>query len=213
MKRLIVLLLLVFAVALPALPTMGRDTKGDIIDMEDFVARGYAGELTNEQIDQYTADWTEEDWIQFYATLATVSGMDNPEAVAADIIAEDKALAGNDASPPSQYSAEIPRTHNFDPSMRSAHYWQTAQYGCDDDADVDYQYMFYVSAANVLNMKWYSTNGWIGIIVGSVSGKLKAFGSVSTILCIGDTCICVVGGIYGCATGADWAHDALRLKP
>ncbi len=208
------LFVLVLAVALSALPAMAQD----IANMQNFVARGYAGSLTDEQIAEYTANWTEQDWTEFYVTLAKVSGMDDPEAVAAEIIAEDKALAGVDPAQSqystSQYSAEIPRTHQYDDSMHSADYWQIAQYGCDTDPDNDYQFVFYVSAANVLNMKWYSTNSWIGALVGAITGKLKAFGtSADTKLCVGDTRICLVGGISGCETGANWALVALKLKP
>lgn len=171
----------VLAIALSSLHAMGQD----IVDMEDFVAKGYAGSLTDQQIAQFTANWTEQDWNQFYAALARSSGIDNPDVVAAKLVAEDRALAGSGAVA-LQHSAEIPRTHTYDSSMRSAHYWETAQYGCDNDPDTDYQYKFTVSAATVLNMKWYSTNGWIGLIIGGTSGNLKAFGQAPIQKCVSE---------------------------
>ena len=162
-------LILVLAVILSALPSMAQD----IGSIQDFVAKGHAGSLTNAQIDQYMANWTEEDWHQFYAALAEYAGFDDPEAVAAELVAEDRAKAD---SLRSQYSAEIPRTHASHPSMRLAHYYETDQYTCDNDSDVDYLYMYYVSAASVLNMEWYSTNSWIGGLIGGNNGTLKAIG-------------------------------------
>lgn len=63
MKRITALLLLLFTV-MSLVPALAQNnTIAD--DMEDFVEKGYDGELTNEQISTYIADWDDDDWLEF----------------------------------------------------------------------------------------------------------------------------------------------------
>ncbi len=158
------LLLLIVALAV-AMPTVGQDTT----NMAEFVKQASQGNLTNAQIDAYVRNWGLSDWLSFYTAAATQAGMDNPSAVAKKLLAEDLDLQN-------YYGAEIPRTHTPDSTMRAPWYWLKDSYSCDEDADTDYMFHFTVSASNVLNMRWYSTSSWIGILIGSWTGRLKAFG-------------------------------------
>lgn len=180
----------------------------EIGDMATFVSLGESGSLTNEQIEQYSQHWSTGDWWDFYYHLSIAKGFDNPRQWADKLIGD-----VNTGGFQQYYGHVIPRTHTYHSSMRQAHYWFTSTDACDEnDTDTDYEFHFHVSASNVANMAWYSTDSWTARQLGG--GGLKAYGDSSfTRICVGDVRICRVGGLSGCSYGADYVKSVLRLKP
>ena len=207
MKRITALLLLLFAV-LSLAPALAKDnTIAD--DMEDFVEKGYDSDLTKEQISTYIADWDDDDWLEFYEEAARYSGLANPRRTAKSLLAEDQA---NQATNNGQryYSPVITRVHQSSSSQLTSGTYSTNELDCDEDTDTEYVFPYSTSASGVSSMEWYSTNGWIGLLLGT----LKAYGNDSwTRICVGDNRICLIGGVNGCSTGASWTQTALKLIP
>ena len=215
MKRITALLLLWLTAVLSS-PALAQETA--IVDLEDFVTKGFNDELTNTQVETYTANWTKSNLYLFYVEVAKQAGFDSPTDIANSWQVEDNIANAIRASNTSNYVRStygpvwLTRSHNSHPSQRNSTGSDTNQSSCDNDAsDTEYIFQYWgQSAANVSSMQWYSTNGWIGLILGNVA----AYGNHQyTNICVGDTRICAIGGVYGCNTGAIWTQNALKLIP
>lgn len=207
MNRIAALLLLLFAV-LSLAPALAQNNS-IAEDMDDFVEKGYDSDLTNLQISTYIADWSDSDWLEFYEKAARYAGLSNPRGIAELLLAEDKA---NQATSNwlHYFSAVITRVHQSSSSQLTSGSYSTNQRDCDDNPDTEYLFPYSTSASGVSSMEWYSTNGWIGMLLGT----LKAYGNDNwTRICVGDNRICLIGGVFGCSTGASWTQTALNLIP
>ena len=216
MKRITALLLLLLTAVLVT-PALAQEAA--IVDLEDFVAKGFNNELTNAQVDAYTATWTESDLFGFYIEVVKQAGIGDPNTIAKAWLIEDNiAKASREMGEASNFVRS-----NYGPTWLTRRYsphWSqlsaggagTNQTSCDNDAtDTEYIFQYWgQSAAGVSSMQWYSDNSWIGMILGNVA----AYGTHQfTNICVGDTRICAIGGIYGCNTGAIWTQHALKLIP
>ena len=165
---------IVIAIALIVSIALGQEIR----DMADFVAKGNAGELTDEEIAAFTANWTEEVWRAFYIALAQAAGYPDPEAVAAELIAEDRELAGLDPIERELSAINPPNPGNPAPASDAL---ESAATRCEGFADVGGKNINCAAATTPLQLNVYGSNGYIGVIVRGRSGEsIKDFSSVAS---------------------------------